>query len=99
MCKRPRRLRSKSYELCKNETHMMREISKGIHMGFRECEYQFKNRRWNCTSVARSMKKILSKGMCKLAFCSKIKLKILKYSFKINPFYKLFTQRLNSSRR
>lgn len=41
---------------------MMREISEGISMGFRECEYQFKHHRWNCTSIARSMRKILLKG-------------------------------------
>lgn len=41
---------------------MSKEIIKGINMGFRECEYQFRSRRWNCTSIRKSMRKILMKG-------------------------------------
>lgn len=41
---------------------MMREIGRGINMGFKECEHQFKHHRWNCTSRAQSMRKILQKG-------------------------------------
>lgn len=62
ICKKPRRLRGKYYEMCKNETLMMHEISRGISMGFKECEYQFKNHRWNCTTNVRSMRKILLRG-------------------------------------
>lgn len=62
ICKKQRRLRGKYYEMCKNETSMMREISRGISMGFKECEHQFKNHRWNCTQNVRSMRKILLKG-------------------------------------
>lgn len=67
ICKKPRRLRGKLHDICKNETSLMKEIAKGINMGFRECEYQFKYRRWNCTSVKKSMKKILVRG--KDPFC------------------------------
>lgn len=64
VCKKSRlRLHGKQYyELCKNETFLLREISRGINMGFKECEHQFKHHRWNCTSIARSMRKILLKG-------------------------------------
>lgn len=63
ICKKSRRLRDKYSDMCKNETFLMREISRGINMGFRECEHQFKHHRWNCTSIARSMRKILLKGI------------------------------------
>lgn len=62
ICRKSRRLHGKHYELCKNETMMMREINRGISMGFKECEHQFKHHRWNCTSLAQSMRKILLKG-------------------------------------
>lgn len=62
ICKKTRRLRGKYVEMCKNETYMMREISRGISMGFKECEHQFKHHRWNCSSIVRSMRKILHKG-------------------------------------
>lgn len=41
----------------------MKEITKGINLGFKECEYQFKNRRWNCTTQKKYMRKILIRGM------------------------------------
>lgn len=62
ICKKSRRLRGKHHEMCKNEAFIMREISRGISMGFKECEHQFKHHRWNCTSITRSMRKILLKG-------------------------------------
>lgn len=41
----------------------MKEITKGINLGFKECEYQFKNRRWNCTSHKKNiMRKVLIRG-------------------------------------
>lgn len=68
ICKKPRRLRGKYHEMCKNETFVMREINRGISMGFKECEYQFRNRRWNCTSIGHHMKKILLRGLYRLSF-------------------------------
>ncbi|XP_031623303.1 protein Wnt-1-like [Contarinia nasturtii] len=72
VCKKSRRLRGKYYELCKNETSMMREISRGINMGFRECEHQFKHNRWNCSSNMRSMRKMLFKDTRETSFVSAI---------------------------
>lgn len=62
VCKKTRRLRGKLHDICRNDTGLMKEIAKGIEMGFRECEYQFKNRRWNCTLIKPNMKKILGRG-------------------------------------
>lgn len=63
ICKKPRRLRGKLHDICKTDTSLMDEIARGISMGFRECEHQFKHRRWNCSSaIKRNIKKILSRG-------------------------------------
>lgn len=63
ICKKSRLRHNKYYyELCKNETFLLREISRGIQSAFKECEHQFKHHRWNCTPNARSMRKLLLKG-------------------------------------
>lgn len=64
VCKKTRRIRGKLVNICKNETSLLAEITNGINTGFKECEYQFRNRRFNCTLLKKnnSMKKILTKG-------------------------------------
>lgn len=63
MCKKSHQLRGRHHDICKNNTSLLKEITKGINLGFKECEYQFKNRRWNCTLIKKNMRKILNKGM------------------------------------
>jgi len=65
--KTARKLPSKKFfEICKqdsrNRTSLLKKITKGITLGFRECENQFRLRRWNCTSQRKSMKKVLLRG-------------------------------------
>lgn len=63
ICKKPRRLRGKLRDICKTDTSLMDKITRGISIGFKECEYQFKFHRWNCSlAIKRNMKKILSRG-------------------------------------
>lgn len=62
ICKKTRKLRGRMAEICKNEPSLLKEISKGVQLSTKECQYQFRNRRWNCTTVRRSLKKILLKG-------------------------------------
>lgn len=62
MCKKTRRLRGKMAEICRHDSALLKEIINGINLGFRECEFQFRNRRWNCTTLRKSMKKILMRG-------------------------------------
>lgn len=63
LCKKSHQLRGRHHDICKNNTSLLKEITKGINLGFKECEYQFKNRRWNCTLIKKNMRKILNKGM------------------------------------
>lgn len=63
VCRKARRgKRGKLYEICKDETHLFHEIKRGIELGFNECESQFRNHKWNCTRLRKSMKKILMIG-------------------------------------
>lgn len=62
MCKKTRRLRGKMAEICRHDSALLKEIINGINLGFRECEFQFRNRRWNCTTLRKSMRKILMRG-------------------------------------
>ncbi|KAI9586115.1 hypothetical protein GQX74_001962 [Glossina fuscipes] len=63
MCKKTRRLRGKMAEICRHDSALLKEIINGINLGFRECEFQFRNRRWNCTALRKSMRKILMRGI------------------------------------
>ena len=64
ICKKTRRLRGRLADICKKEPALLKEISKGVSLGTKECQYQFRNRRWNCTTVRRSLKKVLMRGEC-----------------------------------
>lgn len=62
MCKKTRRLRGKMADICRRDSALLKEIINGINLGFRECEFQFRNRRWNCSTLRKSMRKILMRG-------------------------------------
>ena len=59
ICRKAGRLKSKQTGICEKEPEIIREITKGAKIARKECEYQFRNRQWNCTSTRRSMRKIL----------------------------------------
>ncbi|XP_014600536.1 PREDICTED: protein Wnt-6-like, partial [Polistes canadensis] len=59
VCKKTRRLKGKLADICRKEPSLLKEIAKGVQVGTRECQHQFRNRRWNCTTIRRSLKKIL----------------------------------------
>ncbi|CAG9121446.1 unnamed protein product [Plutella xylostella] len=63
VCKRHRRTRGRLAQLCRNDTGLLREISRGVTLGATECAHQFRHRRWNCTTQRRSMRKILMRGL------------------------------------
>lgn len=62
ICRKASRLKGKQAIICDKEPDIAREITKGAQMGKKECEHQFRNRHWNCSSDKRSMRRILMKG-------------------------------------
>ncbi|RWS28313.1 Wnt6-like protein, partial [Leptotrombidium deliense] len=72
VCKKPRRLRGKQSVICKSEPDIVREITRGAQMATRECQHQFRYRRWNCTSSRRSLRKVLLRDTRETSFVDAI---------------------------
>jgi len=51
MCKRIKGLSSGQEKLCLLYTDHMLHVGRGARSGIGECQYQFRNRRWNCSTV------------------------------------------------
>uniref|UniRef100_A0A8C6UZG8 Protein Wnt n=1 Tax=Neogobius melanostomus TaxID=47308 RepID=A0A8C6UZG8_9GOBI len=49
ICRKAKRLAGKQAELCQTQPEIVSEVAKGARLGVRECQYQFRYRRWNCT--------------------------------------------------
>lgn len=67
ICRKTRRLAGKQAELCQNQPEIVSEVAKGARLGIRECQYQFRYRRWNCTSHNKYFGKILQQGEWRVA--------------------------------
>lgn len=68
ICSKVNRLRSRQVYICKREPTIISQIINGSIESVRECQYQFADRKWNCpTKNKRSMRKLLSKGKCRLS--------------------------------
>lgn len=72
ICHKVRRLRGKQNVICQKEPEIKKAIVQGAQMAIQECQYQFRNRRWNCTRERRSMKKILMKDTRETGFVNAI---------------------------
>ncbi|XP_070569794.1 protein Wnt-6-like [Ptychodera flava] len=66
ICRKTRRMSGKPREICRKEPEIVEEVSKGTKLGTVECQHQFKNRRWNCTTS--SFGKILMQDIRETAF-------------------------------
>ncbi|KAL0273550.1 UNVERIFIED_CONTAM: hypothetical protein PYX00_006186 [Menopon gallinae] len=71
ICKKRSRLRGQMEAICRDET-LLEEIVKGVEMGTRECQHQFRNWRWNCTTNNKSLKKILMKDTREAGFVNAV---------------------------
>ena len=49
-------------EMCRKEPEVLQEIVKGAQLGNKECQHQFRNRRWNCTTARKSLRKVVARG-------------------------------------
>ncbi|XP_396945.4 protein Wnt-6 isoform X2 [Apis mellifera] len=72
ICKKTRRLRGKMADICRKEPSLLKEIARGVQVGTKECQYQFRNRRWNCTTIRRSLRKILLRDTRETGFVNAI---------------------------
>jgi hypothetical protein len=52
----------------KIQNELLKKISIGINLGFKECENQFRNQRWNCTNNKRLIRKTLLRGTHNILF-------------------------------
>lgn len=59
------RYRRKVNTYCAKEAEVMKEASRGAKLATLECQFQFKNRHWNCSSHPKSIRRILGRGKSK----------------------------------
>ncbi|GAB6029713.1 Proto-oncoprotein Wnt-3 [Chamberlinius hualienensis] len=62
ICRKARRLRSRQIEICRREPKLVAEVLRGAQLGTKECQFQFRNRRWNCSTDRKSVRKLLLRG-------------------------------------
>lgn len=68
ICRKSRRLAGKQHEICRKRPEIVTEVVKGAKMALGACQYQFRDRKWNCTSNHRSFGKILQLDTRETAF-------------------------------
>ncbi|KAG2458883.1 WNT6 protein, partial [Polypterus senegalus] len=68
ICRKTKRLAGKQAELCQTEPEIIKEVAKGAKLGVRECQFQFRFRRWNCTSHNKYFGKIVQQDIRETAF-------------------------------
>ncbi|KAF0308863.1 Protein Wnt-6 [Amphibalanus amphitrite] len=72
VCRRLRRLRGRRSRICRRQPEVVEEVHKGVAKATKECQFQFKDRRWNCSTNRRSLKKILLKDLKETAYVNAI---------------------------
>ncbi|XP_050307346.1 protein Wnt-6 [Anthonomus grandis grandis] len=72
MCKKARRSRSKMADICNNKPGLVQHVQSGVGLAQAECQYQFRHRRWNCTSAKKSIKKVMLRDTRETGFVNAI---------------------------
>lgn len=72
VCKKKKLLRGRKARICRKEPKVVREIARGVDLGIRECQNQFRFHRWNCSTLRSSMKKVLMKDTKEAGFVDAI---------------------------
>lgn len=44
-------LAKRQEKICRRNIEVMESVKFGAHMAIEECQFQFRNRRWNCSTV------------------------------------------------
>lgn len=72
MCKKSLRSRPKFVDICKKAPGLLQTITDGVTLAQSECQYQFRHRRWNCTNVKKSIKKVMARDTRETGFVNAI---------------------------
>lgn len=51
MCQELIGLAKRQQKICRRNVEVMDSVRYGAHMAIDECQFQFRNRRWNCSTV------------------------------------------------
>jgi wingless-type MMTV integration site family protein 4 len=51
MCESLIGLAKRQQKICRRNIEVMDSVRYGAHMAIEECQFQFRNRRWNCSTV------------------------------------------------
>ncbi|ODM95642.1 Protein Wnt-6 [Orchesella cincta] len=62
------RHRRKVKSFCTKEPEIIREATRGAQIATAECQFQFRNRRWNCSSQPKSIRRLLDRDTRETAF-------------------------------
>ncbi|XP_055068966.2 protein Wnt-6 [Misgurnus anguillicaudatus] len=68
ICRKTRPLLGRHADLWQSQPDIIQEVAKGARLGMRECQHQFHNHHWNCSSQSRSLAKILQQDIRETAF-------------------------------
>lgn len=66
ICRKSRRLAGKQREICRKEIEIVEEVANGAKLALGECQYQFRDRKWNCTTSRRMLSRVLKTGKWKI---------------------------------
>ncbi|KAG9277650.1 protein Wnt-6-like [Astyanax mexicanus] len=72
ICRRSKPPGGAHAELCQTKPEIIQEVAKGARLGMRECQHQFRQHRWNCSSHSKSLGKILQQDIRETAFVNGI---------------------------
>ncbi len=50
-CEKLRGLIQRQVQICKRNVEVMDAVRRGAHLAIDECQFQFRNRRWNCSTL------------------------------------------------
>ena len=59
LCKKSRGLYDRQLNICRREPEVVAEVISGAKKSMEECQRQFQQRRWNCSTQGKAMKRTL----------------------------------------
>lgn len=62
VCKKTQSFFQRKEDFCKSKPELISTVLEGMKGSVEECQWQFRNRRWNCSTSKNSVKKILRYG-------------------------------------